>query len=219
MTTPPIPSSAAPGPAADATVVRTGRRSLLVAGPICLVFVLLGLAGVAGIVMIATGTNRGEMTGAGIAGVVVMLVFGALGVLVGIPIWANRRTSVAVDAHGVWLHNGRDRQVVPWAGLAGVGVYWSRLGPRRGAKQYSLELCPSGPIDERDPVLWALVRDEEPIAPDLPRLRYRLPLASGGRSKVIEAVRRFAPSGLWLGESRRGAGHVGQPDLSRRPKG
>ena len=217
MATPPPPSSTASEPAADATVVRTGRRSLLLAGPICLLLVLLGLAGVAGVVMIATGTNRGEITGPAIGGVVVMLVLGALGVLFGIPIWANRRTAVAVDSRGVWLHNGRAQQVVPWAGLAGVGLYWSRLG-QSGAKQYSLELCPGGPIDDRDPVLWALVRDETPIAPDLPRLRYRLPL-SGGHRKVVEGVHRFAPAGLWLGEVRRGAGHIGRPDLSRRPKG
>lgn len=199
-------------------MVRTGRRSLLTAGPICLLLVLLGLAGVAGLVMVATGTNRGEVTGPGIAGAVVMLVLGALGVLFGIPIWQGRGTAVAVDVRGVWLDNGRARQVIPWAVLAGVGVHWSK-GGNSGVAQYSLELCPSGPIDDRDPVLWALVRDEKPIAPDLPRLRYRLPLPSGGRSKVIEAVRRLAPPEIWLGEVRRGVGHLGRPDLSRRPQG
>jgi hypothetical protein len=185
--------------------------------PICLFFIALGLIGLAGLVMLAMGTVRGESSAAGVAGLVVMLALGTIGVLFGVPIWAGRRAAVSVDAVGVWLDNGRARQVIPWAVLAGVGVQWSRMG--RGAKQYSIELCPSGPIDDRDPVLWALVRDEEPIGPDLPRLRYRLPVPAGSRDKLTAAVRQYAPSHLWLGEAEREPGHIGQPDRSRRPKG
>ncbi|MCM2580137.1 hypothetical protein [Streptomyces meridianus] len=139
--------------------MRTGRRSLLAAGPVSLAFVLPGLTGVTGIVMVATGTNRGESSGPGIAGLVVMLVFGALGVLFGIPIRMNRHTAVAVDARGVWLLNGRERQVVPWAGPAGVGVYWSRLGTRRGAKHGR-----PGP-DRPWAVRFAEIRTERPLVP------------------------------------------------------
>ncbi|MGP3981259.1 hypothetical protein [Streptomyces sp. KR80] len=185
--------------------------------PICLILIALGLAGLVGLIMFVTGTAPREPSVRGVIGIVVMLALGAIGVLFGIPIWFGRRAAVSVDTVGVWLDNGRARQVIPWAVLAGVGVQWSRMG--RGAKQYSIELCPSGSIDDRDPVLWALVRDEEPIGPDLPRLRYRLPVPAGARDKLTAAVRQYAPSHLWLGEAQREPGHLGVPDRSRRPRG
>ncbi|MGH3309071.1 MAG: hypothetical protein ACRDP3_00515 [Streptomyces sp.] len=203
-------------PAHDATVVRTGRRGLLIAFPICLLLIAFGLVGVIGLIMLATGTNQGEFSVPGVAGLVVMLVLGALGVLFGVPVWLGRNANVTVDHTGLWLDNGRARQVIPWAVLAGVGVQWSRMGRR--SKNYSVELCPSGPINDRDPVLWALVRDEEPIGPGLPRLRYRLPLAPGSRDRVTTAVRQYMPSHLWLGEAEREPGHIGRPDTSRRPR-
>lgn len=85
-----------------------------------------------------------------------------------------------------------------------------RTGPDRGG-------CPSGPIDDRDPVPWALVSDEGPIGPGLPRLRYRLPVPPGSQEQVTAAVRRYAPPHLWLGEAQREPGHLGRPDPSRRP--
>jgi hypothetical protein len=185
--------------------------------PICLLLIAIGLAGLAGLVMLATGTSLGEFSVPGVIGLVVMLVLGAVGVLFGIPIWQGRRAAVAVDTVGVWLDNGRARQMIPWDVLAGVGVQWSRMG--RGVKQYSIELCPSGPINDRDPVLWALVRDEEPIGPGLPRLRYRLPVPAGSRNELTTAIRQYAPSHLWLGEAQREPGHIGRPDPRRRPKG
>ncbi|REK87110.1 hypothetical protein DY245_28580 [Streptomyces inhibens] len=153
--------SPAPSPARDATVVRTGRRGALTALPVCLVLIALGLARVVGLIMVATGTAKGEVSARDVAG----------------------------DA----------------------GVRRARCALRNP------ELCPGGPIDDRDPVLWLLVRDEEPIAPGLPRLRYRLPLPPGSQDKVTAAIRQYAPPHLWLGESQRGRGHIGRPDLSRRP--
>lgn len=90
--------------------------------------------------------------------------------------------------------NGKARQIIPWEVLAGVGMQWSQFGRR--VKQYSIELCPSSPIDDRDPVLWALVRDEEPVGLGLPRLRYRLPIParqSGAGDDGGPAVRPAAP--------------------------
>ncbi|AZS69779.1 hypothetical protein DDE74_01235 [Streptomyces lydicus] len=66
-------------------------------------------------------------------------------------------------------------------------------------------------------MLWALVRDEEPIGPGLPRLRYRLPVPPGSQEQVTAAVRRYAPPHLWLGEAQREPGHLRRPDPSRRP--
>ncbi|WP_246102417.1 hypothetical protein [Streptomyces piniterrae] len=205
-----------PAPAPDATVVRTGRRGALRSLPICLILVALGLAGVVGLIMLATGNAKGDFSVKGLLGLLMMLAFGALGVLLGVPIWRGRNAAVIVDGAGLWLDNGRARQIIPWDTLAGVGLQWSQMGKR--VKQYSVELCPSGPINDRDPVLWALVRDEEPIAPGLPRLRYRLPVPTGGgQEKVTAAIRQYAPAHLWLGEAQREPGHLGRPDLSRRP--
>ncbi|MFG2137842.1 hypothetical protein [Streptomyces sp. NPDC048650] len=211
----PMPHMHPRSPAPDATVVRTGRRGAMTGLPICLALIALGLIGVVGLVMLATGTAKQEFSVKGLFALLMMLVFGALGVLFGIPVWRARRAAILVDRAGVWLDNGTARQIVPWDVLAGVGVQWSRLG-RRG-KQLSIEMCPSGPIDDRDPVLWALVRDEDPIAPGLPRLRYRLPVPPGSQARVTAAVRQYAPPQLWLGEAQREPGHIGRPDLSRRP--
>ncbi|SER82777.1 hypothetical protein SAMN05421870_104442 [Streptomyces qinglanensis] len=99
--------------------------------------------------------------------------------------------------------------MIPWRTLAGAGLWTSPMG--RGGMIHSLELCPEGAIDRDDPLLWRLVRDEEPLRPGLPRLRYRVPLTSGSRHEVVAAVRRFAPR-LWFGESERAPGHIGRPD-------
>ncbi|WP_327228446.1 hypothetical protein OG229_37290 [Streptomyces platensis] len=48
-----------------------------------------------------TGTTKGEVTAPGVAELVMMLVFGALGVLFGIPVWHGRRAAVMVDRAGV----------------------------------------------------------------------------------------------------------------------
>lgn len=133
-----------------------------------------------------------------------------------LPVWQGRRAALIVDRAGVWLDNGKARQVIPWEVLAGAWMQWSRFGRR--TKQYSIELCPRGPIDDRDPVLWALVRDEEPAAPGLPRLRYRLPLPAGSQDKVAAAIRQYLAPHLWWGAEQREPGHFGRPDVSRRPR-
>ncbi|MDG4859044.1 hypothetical protein P8605_12915 [Streptomyces sp. T-3] len=77
---------------------------------------------------------------------------------------------------------------------------------------------PGGEGDNRDvraalhPVLWQLVRDEEPLGPSLPRLRYRLPANGPIREPLVAAVQHHAAQ-LWLGESEREAGHLGYPDV------
>ncbi|MEU9110279.1 hypothetical protein AB0D04_00445 [Streptomyces sp. NPDC048483] len=74
-----------------------------------------------------------------------------------------------------------------------------------------------GLIAQGIPVLWATVRDEEPIGSALPRLRYRFPLRPGTQDKANEAIRRYAPAHLRWGEVQREPGHLGRPDTSRRP--
>ncbi|MET9832349.1 hypothetical protein ABZ078_24315 [Streptomyces sp. NPDC006385] len=99
--------------------------------------------------------------------------------------------AVSVDDTGLWLRARSGQGVIRWDTLAGVAVHWSEPG-NRGARHYSIELCPSGPIDRADPVLWVPVRDEEPVRPGLPRPRYRL-VTNGSfaryREPLVEAIR------------------------------
>ncbi|MCO6008817.1 hypothetical protein NE236_27965 [Actinoallomurus purpureus] len=170
----------------------------------------IGAFGIFGVVLVATGNQKGESTARGFAGLGFMVALGVLGVIVFIGVWTNRRTRILIDTTGLWLEKGNLRNVIPWHTLAGVGLCWSEFG--RNQKVYSLELYPTGPIDRDDPVLWALVRDEEPFHPALPRLRYRLPLSAANQRPVVAAVQQYVPQ-IWLGESQRAAGHIGRPDV------
>ncbi|WP_207943321.1 hypothetical protein [Actinomadura sp. KC345] len=170
----------------------------------------IGAVGIAGIVVVATGNQKGDSTVWGFAGLGLLVALGVLGVIFFVPIWTGRRSRILVDHTGLWVENGKLRNVIPWNALAGVCLYWSKLGSSQTL--YSLELFPTGPIDRDDPVLWTLVRDEEPFRPGLPRLRHRLAVPAASRQQMVAAVQRYAPR-LWLGESERASGHIGRPDI------
>ncbi|MET9513169.1 hypothetical protein ABZX62_32800 [Streptomyces flavidovirens] len=147
----------------------------------------------------------------GIAGVLVGLLIGFVGVAFLTSAWKARHTFLCVDHTGLWVSNPGGRQVIPWDTLAGIGLHWSKAGSR-AMKDYSVELFPNGPIDRDDPVLWGMVRDEEPLRPDLPRLRYRIVANEGYREPLVAAIQLYAPQ-LWLGEAEREPGHLGLPDV------
>ncbi|MEU9111088.1 hypothetical protein AB0D04_04610 [Streptomyces sp. NPDC048483] len=209
----PMPRSA---PALDATVVRTGRRALKSGLLIGLSLTALGLAAAAVLLLMAFGVLELENEKGPASACALALFFGVGGALGTLTTWHSRNIAVIIDGVGLWLDNSKARQIVPWAVLAGVGMQWSDTG--KGKRQYSVELCPSGPIDDRDPVLWALIRDEEPIGPGLPRLRYRLTVHEVYQEQIMAAIRHYAPPHLWLGVVQREPGHTGRPDLSRRPR-
>ncbi|MFJ6752992.1 hypothetical protein ACIQNI_33190 [Streptomyces sp. NPDC091266] len=200
------------GPAPGATLIKTGRSQMkggLAAGAGCGVFGLLAI--IAGLVAALGLTGKEPKPGA-YAGVLLGLVAGffAVGIIKGF--WAARHSFLCVDHVGLWISNPKGNKVIPWDTLAGVGLYWSK-GEKRGApKQYSIEMCPNGPIDVDHPAVWNLVRDEEPIHPSLPRLRYRLPAKGADREPLVTAVQHYAAH-LWLGESERAPGHIGYPDI------
>lgn len=214
----PMPHVAPPQPAPDAAVIRTGRRRLRKLLPAVLPFLALGVAGLVALVMLITGTTRGEFSVAGLLGVLLLLVFGAFGVLFAISGWQERRTMVVVDSLGVWLDTGRARQVIPWTQLREAGIWWSRVG-RKKARLYSVELVPAGPVAERDPVLWTLVRDEASPGPGPRGPRYRLPVPASCHEQVTEAVLHYCPPQLWAGVEERPQGHLGRPDRNLRPRG
>ncbi|MDW6062509.1 hypothetical protein SAZ11_36355 [Streptomyces sp. FXJ1.4098] len=99
-------------------------------------------------------------------------------------------------------------------GAVGIfGIVLVAMGKQKGeAAVNSLELYPTGPIDRDDPILWGLVRDEEPLHPGLPRVRHRIVLTAPNQGPVVAAVLSHVPQ-IWLGESQRPAGHIGRPDL------
>ncbi|EGX57545.1 hypothetical protein SZN_22236 [Streptomyces zinciresistens K42] len=178
--------------------------------PCSVVLVALGALGVYGVIAVAAGNQRGESSIAGFAGLGLLLVMGVLGVFLFVANWANRKARILFDDTGLWVDSGKALKLVPWQGLAGVGLFWSRFG--RGQRVCSLELFPNGPVDRDDPVLWTLVREEEPPRPGLPGLRYRLPFPPAQQKQVVSAVTRHVPH-LWLGESERPQGHIGRPDV------
>ncbi|MDQ8701054.1 hypothetical protein RCO28_00930 [Streptomyces sp. LHD-70] len=126
--------------------------------------------------------------------------------------WKARKSFIAVDHVGLWIRNPIGGKVIPWDTLAGVGLHWSRSTSKAVGTQFSLELCPSGPIDRDHPVLWNLVRDEEPLQPNLPRLRYRVPVGKKNKPLLVGAVQQHVPQ-LWLGEAEREPNHIGFPDV------
>ncbi|MFE5890517.1 hypothetical protein [Streptomyces sp. NPDC056468] len=200
------------GPAPTATVIhyaqRVARQGFVIGGT----FMVMGALFVVLAVIVTAGLNGNDPQPVGL----VALLFATIGYS-GFKIFRSALTlrpqAVSVDETGLWLRNSAGQNVIRWDSLAAVAVHWSENDRR--ARQYSIELCPSGPIDRDDPVLWGLVRDEDPIRPGLPHLRYRF-ATSGAyascREPLVAAIRRYAPH-LWLGETQREPGHCGSPDF------
>ncbi|MFI6008058.1 hypothetical protein ACIBAG_04405 [Streptomyces sp. NPDC051243] len=204
-------TSPAYGPAPTATVIRYTRRVARQGFVIGGILMAMGVLFVILAVVIMAGLNGNDPEPAGLASLFFATI-GYSGYKVFRSALAIRPFAVSVDGTGLWLRNSAGQNVIRWDSLAGVAVHWSETD--RGVRQYSIELCPNGPIDRDDPVLWGLVRDDEPIRPGLPRLRYRF--ATTGRyaryrEPMVEAIRQHAPH-LWLGETQREPGHCGSPD-------
>ncbi|MET8957395.1 hypothetical protein ACWEO4_25980 [Streptomyces sp. NPDC004393] len=206
----PFSDELSPSPSPSATVVPTGQRASRRMIPLGIVLTALSALVLLGGIVVTAGLGDAGPSPKGIGGIVIGLFMGFIGVTSLITTWAARRSSVSVDETGLWVGNGKAQNVVPWQGLAGVGLYWCKVG-KRGVRMYSIELCPNTPIDRDDPVLWPLVRDEEPLQPTLPRLRYRLPVPASSRVAVVTAIQQQVPQ-LWFGEIERQAGYMGVPD-------
>ncbi|MDF3140175.1 MULTISPECIES: hypothetical protein [unclassified Streptomyces] len=203
-------SGLSPSPAA--TVVRTGGRASRRMIPLGIVLTAISAFLLFGGIAITAGLGGGGPDPKGIGGIVMGLFMGFISVGSLIAAWSSRHSSVSVDHTGLWVSNGKAQNVIPWQSLAGVGLHWSKMGTGKSkVKVYSIELCPNAPIDRDDPVLWPLVRDEEPLHPTLPRLRYRLPVPVGSRKALVTAIQQQVPQ-LWLGETEREAGYMGVPD-------
>jgi hypothetical protein len=197
-------------PSPTATVVPTGRRASRRTIPLGIVLTAISALVLFGGTAMTAGLGDGGPNPKGIGGIVIGLLMGFISVTSLIATCSARHSSVSVDHTGLWVSNGKARSVIPWQRLAGVGLHWSKVG-KGGVKVYSIELCPNAPIDRDDPVLWPLVRDDEPLHPTLPRLRYRFPVPASSRVALVTAIQQQVPQ-LWLGETEREAGYMGVPD-------
>ncbi|NBE53511.1 hypothetical protein [Streptomyces boluensis] len=206
-----MPSPYAHGPASTASVIPLGDEAVnqSVKGAAGCSF--FGLLFIGGGLLAVLGVNGAPNNG-GYGGIAV----GALAIFFAVMMlrrgWKSRKAFLAVDHVGLWISNPVGRKVIPFDSLAGVGLHWSKAGKGTSKKLYSLELCPNGPIDRDHPVLWNLVRDEEPLHPDLPRLRYRIPVGKKNMPPLVAAVQQHAQP-LWLGEVEREPNHIGFPDV------
>ncbi|MFD8304742.1 hypothetical protein ACFV29_20700 [Streptomyces sp. NPDC059690] len=182
-------------PSPTATVIHTGRQAARRVLPRGIVLTALGALTLSGGTVALAGLGGKAPNPAGLGGILIGLLMGFVGVSSIVAAWAARRSTLAVDESGLWVNNGTAESVIPWKDLAGVGLHWSRTG--RGSGQVcSLELYPNSPIPHGGSVLGSLVRDEEPLRPGLPRLRYRLTLPASSRDSVVAAVQRQVPH-LW----------------------
>ncbi|WP_431042456.1 hypothetical protein ACQUSR_11405 [Streptomyces sp. P1-3] len=203
-----MPTPSAPAP--DATQVPLGTHHLRGTLPMSLTLTVLGGGGVAGVCTALVSHHAAGQVVGGLFGLAILGFLAFFGVTMTAAAWQGRGAVVYVDGTGLWLHNQHGGALIRWDSLAGVGVFWSKAG--RGATQYSIELCPLGPIDRDHPVLWPLVRDEEPLRPGLPRLRYRLGVRKRSGRVLDPAIQARVPH-LWFGTVERDRLHVGLPDV------
>lgn len=172
-----------------------------------LVFAGLTALGVSAISGFAGGVER--VIGGTITGFfAVCLLFCGYAAAV-FPSRRHRLPAVAVDAAGIWWCRDRHATLVPWPGIAGVGIGYltapaaavaagSSSGRRRNlALDVFLPHVPDLPALRT----WSVT--EPPPRPGLPaaRLRFVLPAGRDGHD-LRAAVARHAP-GLWVGEYER----------------
>ncbi|MDI3406342.1 hypothetical protein [Streptomyces cavernicola] len=191
------------GPAPTATVVNLGSPRPRIPGT---AYILLGAAA-----LLVGGPALGGAWGVALFVLGVIAGFGGAGMFR--AELADRRAPdplLSFDEAGVWLQNRHGAGHIPWNSLAAVGFHWA---PGKGdARTYTLELCPAGEIDRDHPALWTMVRDDEPLRPGLPRLRYRIGANGDRLAPMRHAVGTYAPH-LYFGETERERGYGKLPDL------
>ena len=199
-------------PAPDAVWSRYGDKRHLV-------FVLVGVLVFAGLTALGWhALASGELTGGtakAIGGTVtgffaLCLLFCAYAAVT-FPARRHRLPGVAVDAAGVWWYRDRRATLVPWPGIAGVGVGHLKA-PGAAVAAASSSGQPRNPALDvflRDPnlpggsVLRTWSATEPPPAPALPADRLRFVLPTGADKHDLQAaVARHAPR-LWIGEYER----------------
>ena len=194
-------------PSEDATDIRYGQREVRT----CLITAAGCLAVSAPALVVAALVDSSLI--AWILGAVFGLV--ALeGLLLPLAALAERRHRFVFDASG-WWWIGPTPGTTPltWESLTGVCIY--STGDAAGnPSTATLELFPRAGLDLDHPRLWRFVRDGDPPADGLPRLRYRIELTRmvNVTPDVEQACRRWVPPPLWHGNRWQPKGYKGRPD-------
>lgn len=203
-----MPSEASPAP--DAALFPFGKQRMrqTLRGAIA--------AGALAFVMPVACVVYGYGVGAWIFAVLWFLAFGGVAAFMAWAGWADREAYLAFDATGVWWRHDRTRDaVIPWASLDSVGVYWCSSAAGNAAQRLmSLELSPTGGVQDQDPVLSALIHEDPTDPPGVPGVaarRYRIGIPEFATrhygSMLIEAARSRAAH-LWVGEHERPSGYL-----------
>jgi hypothetical protein len=193
-------------PSDDATVVRYGQKEVppgLIVAAVALSVAAVGLSGAA---LVGNEVARWLLASAG----GLCALFGLL-MLMGTA--AGSKERFVFDATGWWWFSLDGDALLTWDSLAGVCVYSTGdAAVDRGTA--TLELFPLGDFDRDHPVLWRHVRDADPPADGLPRLRYRVGLTNmiNVTTDVEEACSRWVPPTLWHGNKWQPKGYKGRPD-------
>ncbi|MFD3377614.1 MULTISPECIES: hypothetical protein [unclassified Streptomyces] len=191
---------APPSPAPDATVFRFGMRQLRTGLPGSVFLLSLGM-----LPLVIGTVQGGQRTGSWILGGVWLLLLGGLALQIARTLWVGRSARLVLEAYGAWWWHSREQYaVIPWASLAGVGVYWASKGDtKNGRKIMSLELCPFDDVPPSDPLLASLMVPAEALRRGLPEHRYRLTIPMPASRRDLAAAAQARAPHLWFGEHER----------------
>ncbi|WP_369248445.1 hypothetical protein [Streptomyces sp. R41] len=193
-------------PSNDATAVRYGQRDVrpgLITTAYLLVVAAAGLTGAA----LVDSNVASWILGA------VVSPYALVGLVLPVVTVAERDDRFVFDATGWWWFSSKGDTLLTWESLAGVCIY----STGDAAVDYgtaTLELFPRGDFDLDHPLLWRYVRDGDPPADGLPRLRYRVELTrmANVTTDAEQACSRWVPPDLWHGNKWQPKGYKGRAD-------
>ncbi|WP_392961915.1 hypothetical protein [Streptomyces sp. LN245] len=193
-------------PSDDATVVRYGQREVPSGLIVTAVALSLAAVGLSGAALVDNDVARWLLASAG-----GLFALCGLFALIGTAAASNDR--FVFDATGWWWFSLDGDALLTWDSLAGVCVY-STGDAADDHGTATLELFPRGDFDRDHPLLWRRVRDADPPADGLPRLRYRIELTNIANvtTDVEQACSRWVPPDLWRGNKWQPKGYKGRPD-------
>jgi hypothetical protein len=193
-------------PSEDATVVRYGQREIRG----CLA-VAAGCLTVSAPALVAAALVDSRLV------TWVLCIVFALPALTGLVLplaaLAERNHRFVFDATGWWWFGHEQDTLLTWKSLAGVCIHSTGDATSRTSTT-TLEFFPRGDFDPAHDHLWKYVRDGDPPADGLPRLRYRIELTRvvNHTRDVEQACRRWVPPSLWHGNLHQPKGYKGRPD-------
>ncbi|MFI5998150.1 hypothetical protein ACIBAC_40630 [Streptomyces sp. NPDC051362] len=192
-------------PSDDATAVRYGAREVRLCLIISAIALSIGAVGLSGAALVGGALRWTLVPVAGLSALYgLLMVLSAVG---------GAKDRFVFDATGWWWFCLYGNTALMWDSLAGVCIYSTDDAAAQNVTA-TLELFPLGDFDRDDPVLWRYVRDGDPPADGLPRLRYRVELTriENVTTDVEQACLRWVPAELWHGNLLQPKGYQGRAD-------